>query len=167
MQFIAIDAPGAYRAWSVPDGRSTKVSMRWCAGRRALLAGVGAAGLLAACGDDPAPPGSAPAAAAPETSAAAPSPAGSLASTAEIPVGGGTLVGGVLVVQPVAGTFKAYDAACPHKGVKVNPPKDGVATCPAHNSTFAITDGARMSGPATSGLKEIAITVDGGRIKQV
>jgi nitrite reductase/ring-hydroxylating ferredoxin subunit len=140
------------------------MSMRWCAGRRALLVGAGAAGLLAACGDDPAPP----ATSVPQQAAtsAAPEPAASLASTADVPVGGGTVVGDVLLVQPVAGTFKAYDAACPHKGVKVSPPKDGVATCPAHNSTFAIADGARMSGPATSGLKEIAITVDGSRIKQ-
>ncbi|MEV0132456.1 Rieske (2Fe-2S) protein [Dactylosporangium sp. NPDC050688] len=142
--------------------------MRWCAGRRALLAGAGAAGvagLLAACGDDAAP---SEAAAAPATSPtpADPAPAASLASTADIPVGGGTVVGDVLLVQPVAGTFKAYDAACPHKGVKVSAPKDGVATCPAHNSTFAIADGARMSGPATSGLKEISIKVEAGRITQ-
>jgi nitrite reductase/ring-hydroxylating ferredoxin subunit len=137
--------------------------MRWCAGRRALLAGAGAAGLLAACGDDPAPPVSEATAAA---TSAAPAPATSLASTAEVPVGGGTVVGDVLLVQPVAGTFKAYNAACPHKGVKVAAPKDGVATCPAHNSTFAIADGARMSGPATTGLKEIAIKVDAGRITQ-
>ncbi|MEV4512701.1 Rieske (2Fe-2S) protein [Dactylosporangium sp. NPDC049525] len=143
------------------------MSIRWCAGRRALLVGAGAAGLLTACGDDPAPPSTAsPQQATTTDAAAAPSPASSLASTTDVPVGGGTVVGGVLVVQPVAGTFKAYNAACPHKGVKVNPPKDGVATCPAHNSTFAIADGARMSGPATSGLTEIAITVDGGRITQ-
>ncbi|MDG6107768.1 Rieske (2Fe-2S) protein [Dactylosporangium aurantiacum] len=142
--------------------------MRWCAGRRALLAGAGAAGaagLLAACGDDPAPSGAAaaPATSAPVTAA----PATSLASTADVPVGGGTLVGGVLLVQPVAGTFKAYDAACPHKGVKIGAPKDGVATCPAHNSTFAIADGARLSGPATSGLKEIPIKVEAGQITEV
>ncbi|GAB3827585.1 hypothetical protein GCM10027610_011040 [Dactylosporangium cerinum] len=132
--------------------------------------GAGAAGLLTACGDDPEPPAAAAAnpkgAPAATSTSATPAPAASLANTADVPVGGGTIVGDVLVVQPVAGTFKAYDAACPHKGVKVSPPKDGVATCPAHNSTFAITDGARMSGPATSGLKEIAITVDGSRIKQ-
>ncbi|GAA3197844.1 Rieske (2Fe-2S) protein [Dactylosporangium siamense] len=140
------------------------MSVRWCAGRRALLVGAGAAGLLTACGDDPAPPSTA----APQqaaTTATIPSPAASLASTSDVPVGGGTIVGDVLVVQPVAGTFKAYNAACPHKGVKVSPPKDGVATCPAHNSTFAIADGARMSGPATTGLKEIAIKVDGSQIE--
>jgi nitrite reductase/ring-hydroxylating ferredoxin subunit len=143
------------------------MSIRWCAGRRALLAGAGAAGLLAACGDDPAPPSTAaPQQPAPTSAAAAPTPAPSLASTTDVPVGGGTVVGGVLVVQPVAGTFKAYDAACPHKGVKINPPQDGVATCPAHKSTFAIADGARISGPAPTGLKEIPIKVDADRITQ-
>ncbi|MEV4131744.1 Rieske (2Fe-2S) protein [Dactylosporangium sp. NPDC049742] len=142
--------------------------MRWCAGRRALLAGAGATALLAACGSEPASSGAAaaPATSAPPAEGTAPAPAASLASTAEIPVGGGEVVGDVLIVQPVAGTFKAYNAACPHKGVKVTAPKDGVATCPAHNSTFAIADGARMSGPATTGLKEIAIKVDAGRITQ-
>jgi len=43
---------------------------------------------------------------------------------------------------------------------------DGIATCPAHNSTFAIADGARVSGPSPSGLKEIPSKVDGGRITQ-
>ncbi|MFF5234718.1 Rieske (2Fe-2S) protein [Dactylosporangium sp. NPDC000521] len=140
------------------------MSIRWCAGRRALLAGAGATALLAACGSTEEGPAAAPAAGAPSTAASEPAPAASLASTAEVPVGGGEVVGDVLVVQPVAGTFKAYNAACPHKGVKVTAPKDGVATCPAHNSTFAIADGARMSGPATTGLTEIAIKVDGGRI---
>ena len=140
------------------------MSMRWCTGRRALLAGAGAAGLLAACGDESSPPAAEPTAG---PASAAPSPATSLANTADIPVGGGTVVGGVLLVQPVAGSFKAYNAACPHKGVNVTAPKDGVATCPAHKSTFAIADGARMSGPATSGLKEIPIKVEAGRITEV
>jgi len=140
----------------------------WCTSRRALLAGLGgagAAGLLAACGDDAvsSPPGAAKSA----TSAGSPSASagdGALADTADVPVGGGTVVGSLLIVQPVAGTFKAYDAACPHKGVKVNPPKDGIATCPAHASTFSIADGARLAGPATRGLTAVAVVVKGTKI---
>ncbi|MEU1360533.1 Rieske (2Fe-2S) protein [Micromonospora zamorensis] len=71
---------------------------------------------------------------------------------------------GVLVVQPEAGTFKAYDAACPHQGVRVGAPRDGVITCPAHNSTFSPGDGARLGGPATKGLTEIPVRVDGTTI---
>lgn len=157
----------------------------WCAHRRALLAGlggIGAAGVLAACGGDST--ANSPAAAG--TTAAGPAstgdqatngttatPAGqaqsagagaTLADTADVPVGGGTVVGKLLIVQPVSGTFKAYDAACPHKGVLVSAPKDGVATCPAHKSTFSITDGSRLGGPATRGLTEVAVHVDGTKI---
>jgi nitrite reductase/ring-hydroxylating ferredoxin subunit len=82
-----------------------------------------------------------------------------LAATTDVPVGGGIVVAGVLVVQPSSGTFKAFDASCPHRGVLVAAPKDGVSTCPAHHSTFAIADGARTSGPATKGLTEIPVSV--------
>ncbi|WP_410808874.1 Rieske (2Fe-2S) protein [Micromonospora sp. 067-2] len=135
------------------DGQEFLRDNRWCLSRRTLLAGagaVGAAGLLGACGD-----GDAPADAAAATSGTV------LARTADVPVGGGTVVAGVLVVQPTAGVFQAYDAACPHQGVQIAAPRDGVSTCPAHNSTFAVADGARLGGPATRGLTEIAVRVDG------
>ncbi|WP_238014595.1 Rieske (2Fe-2S) protein [Dactylosporangium sp. AC04546] len=137
----------------------------WCPNRRALFVGLGATGFLAACSAAPAaPPPAADAAsdAASKPSSAAAVPA--LADVAAVPVGGGTVVDGVLVVQPEAGVFKAFDAACPHNGVKVTAPEQGVATCPAHKSTFAIKDGARLSGPATRGLTEIPVQVRDGRI---
>lgn len=140
--------------------------------RRAVLAlaGAGATGvtaLLAACGNDEQRPAAAAtsAAAPPATSAAAP-PAAGIVGTADIPVGGGKVVDGLLVVQPVAGTFRAYNAACPHKGVLVDAPANGVATCPAHKSTFSIVDGHHISGPATAGLSPIAITVDGNEVRK-
>ncbi|MET7375927.1 Rieske (2Fe-2S) protein [Micromonospora arida] len=134
------------------DGQEFLRDNRWCLSRRTLLTGagaVGAAGLLSACGAGDSPTGQSAA------------PAGSvLANTTDVPVGGGTVTGGVLVVQPEAGTFKAYDATCPHQGVRVGAPLDGVITCPAHNSTFAVSDGSRQGGPATRGLTEIPIKVD-------
>lgn len=121
------------------------------------LGGIGAAAVLAACGSDatatPPPP-----------AASSPPPADALTDTAQVPVGGGIVTNGLLIVQPVSGSFKAYDAACPHKGILVAAPQNGVATCPAHASTFNITDGARISGPTPTGLKEIAIRVNGTRI---
>jgi nitrite reductase/ring-hydroxylating ferredoxin subunit len=83
-----------------------------------------------------------------------------LAATKDVPVGGGIVVAGVLVVQPDRGTFKAFDASCPHRGVLVGPPANGISTCPAHHSTFAIGDGARLSGPATQGLAQIPVSVE-------
>jgi nitrite reductase/ring-hydroxylating ferredoxin subunit len=134
----------------------------WCADRRALLCGIGgltAAGLLAACGNNNTAHAAGPS---PATSSAA--SAAVLARTADVPVAGGTVVGAVLLVQPVAGTFKAYDAACPHKGVLLKAPADGVVKCPAHGSTFRAADGSLLGGPATRGLTEIAIAVDGADI---
>ncbi|WLS44333.1 Rieske (2Fe-2S) protein [Micromonospora profundi] len=144
------------RGDEVYDGQEFLRDKRWCLSRRALLTGagaIGAAGVLSACGtgDESSPQ---PAA----------EPGAVLASTGDVPVGGGTLVGGVLVVQPEAGTFTAYDATCPHQGVRVGAPRDGVITCPAHNSTFAVGDGARLGGPATTGLTEVPIRVDGTNI---
>jgi nitrite reductase/ring-hydroxylating ferredoxin subunit len=148
----------------------------WCANRRVLLAsigGLGAGALLTACGDDATANSAAPTGAATSAAPASPGTApsggsqpssGPLADTGDVPVGGGTLVGNVLLVQPIAGSFKAYDATCPHKGVRVNAPKDGVATCPAHASTFSIADGSRLAGPATRGLTEIAVSVQGAKI---
>ncbi|GAA0466984.1 hypothetical protein Aca07nite_71690 [Actinoplanes capillaceus] len=84
-----------------------------------------------------------------------------LAQTADIPVGGGVTVGNVLLVQPAAGTFRAYSIACPHRGARVSPPDNGIITCWEHNSTFAAEDGSRIDGPAAHGLTQVPITVNG------
>jgi nitrite reductase/ring-hydroxylating ferredoxin subunit len=146
-----------------------------CVGRRAVLTGIGAVGLtgvLAACGTDDksSPPsagaagtGSTPPAAAATTESSA-GTSGALTATADVPVGGGVVVNGVLIVQPESGTFKAYNAACPHQGVQLGAPQNDVITCPAHHSKFKADDGSRISGPATRGLTEIAVTVQGADI---
>ncbi|PWR13690.1 hypothetical protein DKT68_00710 [Micromonospora acroterricola] len=138
------------------DGQEFLRDNRWCLSRRALLTGAGAAGaagLLSACGAGDTQAGGATATAGTV-----------LARTSDVPVGGGTVVDGVLVVQPRAGTFAAYDATCPHQGVRVAAPRDGVITCPAHNSTFSASDGARLGGPATRGLTEIPVRMEGTNI---
>lgn len=134
--------------------------------RRVVLLGAGACGVIGACAAcdsaraEPASPGSAPAGAV----SAVPSSGAVLAATKDVPVGGGIVVARVLIVQPASGTFKAFDAACPHRGVLVGPPANGISTCPAHHSTFAVADGSRVSGPATQGLTEIAVSVQDGNI---
>lgn len=139
----------------------------WSPTRRVVLLGAGACGVLgasAACGSagghaaTRAEAGSRGGAASAAVTAL-PSSGVVLAAVGDVPVGGGIVAAGVLVVQPVSGTFKAFDASCPHRGVRVGPPANGIATCPAHHSTFAIADGARLSGPATQGLAEIPVTV--------
>jgi nitrite reductase/ring-hydroxylating ferredoxin subunit len=97
------------------------------------------------------------------------SPGTPLAALSDVPVGGGTLVttsGGdaVLLVQPSAGTVKAYDPTCTHRGTRVPPPENGVMTCPSHGSRFQAADGSVVQGPATRPLREIAVTVTGQQI---
>ena len=40
-------------------------------------------------------------------------------AVADVPVGGGVIVGWYVITQPVAGEFKAFHANCPHANVKV------------------------------------------------
>ncbi|MEV0127299.1 Rieske (2Fe-2S) protein [Dactylosporangium sp. NPDC050688] len=160
-----------------------------CSARRALLLGAGALGVvvLAGCGDDeqtPSAAGSQPApSAAPSTAgnpfdntapAAGPSdaapPAGALVAVKEVPVGGGVIAKDtILVVQAKEGTFKAYQAGCPHQGVLVEPPTPGATTimCPGHNSHFKIADGSLARGPATRGLSAVPVKVQSGYVVQV
>jgi cytochrome b6-f complex iron-sulfur subunit len=142
-----------------------------------LFVGLLAPGALVACGDA-SESGSqaggstttAPRTATPTTGAtgSAPAAAPELAKLSAIPVGGGALVdtaqGKVLLVQPSAGTVKAYDPTCTHQGTIVNPPKGGVMTCPNHGSQFNATDGSVKTGPAASPLTEIPVRVEGGAV---
>ncbi|MEU1179138.1 Rieske (2Fe-2S) protein [Streptomyces sp. NPDC005820] len=89
-----------------------------------------------------------------------------LTTTADIPEGGGKIFDSqkVVVVQPAAGTYKAFSAVCTHQGCAVKSISDGVINCPCHNSNFSIEDGSVKSGPATQALPEVKITVSGDSI---
>ncbi|MFD8015274.1 Rieske (2Fe-2S) protein [Streptomyces sp. NPDC058955] len=109
-----------------------------------------------------------------ESSAPATTPAGTgsapagtpLASTSEIPVGGGTVFADrkVVVTQPTEGEFKAFSAVCTHQGCLVNKVADGTIDCPCHGSKYAIADGAVTAGPAPRPLPAEEITVSGETI---
>ncbi|MEV6356463.1 Rieske (2Fe-2S) protein [Streptomyces hydrogenans] len=112
---------------------------------------------------------SAPASAEPTgTPTSAPGTAGGtpLASTSEIPVGGGTVFADrkVVVTQPKEGEFKAFSAVCTHQGCLVNKVADGTIDCPCHGSKYSITDGAVKAGPAPRPLPAEEITVSGETI---
>ena len=142
--------------------------------RRALLtgaAGAGVAAVVAACGggDGGAGPdgGSADAGAPP--AGGAPTRAGgggALATTAEIPVGGGKIFPGqnAIITQPTAGTFKAFEATCTHMQCTLAAVADGTIMCGCHGSRFSAADGSVTSGPATRPLPERKITIDGESI---
>ncbi|MGW3253880.1 Rieske (2Fe-2S) protein [Streptomyces fungicidicus] len=146
--------------------------------RRTVVAAAGAAGLavaLTACGgsDDDSPDSSADSGSTGGSSDGGGTSGGdaggggnALASTADIPEGGGKVFADrkVVVTQPTAGEFKAFSATCTHQGCAVKSIADGVINCPCHNSNFSITDGSVKSGPATKPLPAVEITVSGDSI---
>lgn len=146
--------------------------------RRTVVAAAGAAGLsvaLTACGgsDDDSSSSPSSAGAAGSTGGTGGTGGGdnaaagaALTKTADIPEGGGKVFESekVVVVQPTAGTYKAFSAVCTHAGCAVKSISDGVINCPCHNSNFSITDGSVKSGPAKKPLPEVAITVSGDSI---
>jgi nitrite reductase/ring-hydroxylating ferredoxin subunit len=155
--------------------------------RRALLAGACVAGVaaLAGCttydannGGIAGPPPSAPASASQAaaggggatsssgTGAGSAPPANQLATTAEVPVGGGKIISGpnIVLTQPVAGTFKGFSAVCTHQGCIVDAIANGTIDCPCHGSKFSIKDGSVVNGPAPVPLPTVAITVQGTSI---
>ncbi|MGY4744292.1 Rieske (2Fe-2S) protein [Streptomyces sp. ATMOS53] len=162
----------------------TSASIKSASGpaRRTVVAAAGAAGLsvaLTACGgsDDDSSSSSSSAGASGSTgSTAAASTSGTgggnagagaaLTKTADIPEGGGKVFASekVVVVQPTAGTYKAFSAVCTHQGCAVKSISDGVINCPCHNSNFSIADGSVKSGPAQKPLPEVKINVSGDSI---
>ncbi|SES04534.1 Ferredoxin subunit of nitrite reductase or a ring-hydroxylating dioxygenase [Lentzea xinjiangensis] len=146
--------------------------------RRAALCGIAVAlavpsGLVTACGSaGPSGTGSTPTrgGSAPTGSTGASGSAGTaLVALADVPEGGGAVVDGpggekIVVARVSATEVKAYDATCPHQGSMVAEPANGTILCPSHGSQFAAADGAVKKGPATTGLRAVAVRVDGDQV---
>jgi Rieske Fe-S protein len=132
--------------------------------RRTVIAGAGLGAVtaaLAACSTDEKPAASSSSAPTEKPgSSAAPS---ALAKTADVPVGGGLIVGDTVLTQPTAGVFKGLSSVCTHAGCNVNAVTDGKIDCPCHGSKFNL-DGTVAHGPATKPLEAKAITVQGDSI---
>jgi Rieske Fe-S protein len=79
----------------------------------------------------------------------------------DVPVGSGTIVAGFVVTQPQAGTFEAFNGACTHQGFTVQQVTTSAIVCGRHGSTFALTDGAVITGPAARPLAKATVTRNG------
>jgi len=147
--------------------------------RRAVLAGAGATcvAALAGCatynanngGLAGAPPAQqSPAATGGENANGNGSPGDVLASTSDIPVGGGKILADkkIVITQPRAGTIDAFTAVCTHLGCLVTTVSGGTINCPCHGSKFSIVNGSVVNGPATSPLAPVNIKVQGTSIIQ-
>ena len=91
-----------------------------------------------------------------------------LASTAEIPVGGGKILTDkkIVITQPQAGSFHAFTAICTHLGCIVNTVSGGTINCPCHGSKYSIVNGSVVNGPAPLPLAVVSIKVQGTSIIQ-
>jgi Rieske Fe-S protein len=91
-----------------------------------------------------------------------------LATVDQVPAGGGLILKDTKLVltKDDAGTVHAFSVTCPHQGCPVGSVERGVIVCPCHGSTFALDTGDRVSGPATSGLTAVAVTVQGNEIRE-
>ena len=146
--------------------------------RRAVLAGAcgACAAALAGCARygtsnglaAPPAPGGAASSAAGAASSAGTNPA-VLASTADIPVGGGTVLTDkkIVITQPQAGSFHAFTAICTHLGCVVSTVSGGTISCPCHGSKYSSVNGSVVNGPATLPLAAVSIKVQGTSIVQL
>lgn len=81
----------------------------------------------------------------PAKTAKAPKPAGKeLGPANKVPVGGGAIYKSdrIVVTQPKAGEYKAFDALCTHANCLVDQVKAGVIHCPCHSAKFSAADGS-------------------------
>ena len=76
------------------------------------------------------------------------------ALVADVPVGGGKVVGQSVVAQPTEGSFTAFSSTCPHAGCAVWEVTNGTIICPCHGSQFDASTGDVTGGPATAGLEK-------------
>ena len=126
--------------------------------RTVLAAGAAAVAAVAGCSTYGEPKNDAPASSAPAGTA--------IASTGDVPVGGGVIIAAseVVVTQPTAGTFKAFTSVCTHQQCQVASVANGTINCDCHGSKFSITDGSVVQDPAPQPLAPKQITVSGTSI---
>jgi Rieske Fe-S protein len=156
---------------SRPSSRRTvhsRPSSRRTVLRGAGALGVGAAGLLAACGSDT---DMTPSATTSATPTAGPAASGTPTGTAVGPVGDVPVNGGkvypeqqVVVTQPAEGTYKAFTSVCTHQACQVGGVAADKITCPCHGSAFSAEDGSVLNGPAARPLAAKTVAVADGRL---
>lgn len=88
-----------------------------------------------------------------------------LAATSDIPVGGGVIFtdSRVVVTQPEAGDFKCFSAVCTHSGCLVAQVTSTIL-CTCHSSSFDISTGEVLGGPAPAPLPAVDFTINNDQV---
>jgi len=140
------------------------MTMKPLARRTVLVTGgaLGAAVALAACGGSGEGEAASSAPAPSDATGSGAAPAGVvLGPLDQVTVGSGVVYDGpkVVVTQPVEGDIRGFTAVCPHQGCLVSEVTNNEILCPCHGSLFSAEDGAVITGPATTGLAPVTVSV--------
>jgi Rieske Fe-S protein len=140
-----------------------------CAACTAALAGCARYGTSSGLAGAPATPAATTPSAGGAASSAGTSASAALASTTDIPVGGGKVLTAqkIVITQPTAGSFHAFTAICTHQGCIVDAVSGGTIDCPCHGSKYSSVNGSVVNGPATLPLAAVSIKVQGTSIVQL
>lgn len=89
-----------------------------------------------------------------------------LVAASDVPVGGGVVLADrrLVVTQPEEGTFRAFDALCPHRQCVVRSVLAGTINCLCHGSRFRIVDGSVAGGPSPGPLPSHDVVVVDGMV---
>lgn len=88
-----------------------------------------------------------------------------LAEVADLPDGGGLVLGDQHVVLVRDGDqVHGLSATCTHQGCTVSGVADGRITCPCHGSVFDAATGDVITGPASSPLPAVPVEVRDGAV---
>jgi nitrite reductase/ring-hydroxylating ferredoxin subunit len=74
----------------------------------------------------------------------------------------------ILITQPSKGKYRAFVAQCTHAGARLDGSRNlrnNVITCPSHGAKFSADTGAATSGPASSALGKVKVSVSAGNLK--
>jgi nitrite reductase/ring-hydroxylating ferredoxin subunit len=92
-------------------------------------------------------------------------------ATKDIKVGGGGIykvsaAGGIqiLITQPKAGVFRAFNPACTHQGFRLSGINGTNLMCPIHGAQFDTTTGNVTRGPARTSLQKYTLTVESNNL---
>lgn len=102
------------------------------------------------------------------TSAQAASKKYKVCATKDIKVGGGSIfrisaAGGIqiMITQPKAGVFRAFNPACTHQGIRLSKIAGSKILCnTGHGAEFDTTTGKVTRGPAQIALQKYTLTVE-------